>query len=747
MHPMSFPPRQRWSLAARGRPWRSRTPKLEVLEDRVLLSGSAFVRVNQVGYVAGQPNQAMLMTSGPETGATYQVLNASGQAVASGTVGSSVGSWSSAYPDVYVLDFSSVTTAGTYSIVVHGPINAVSPSFHIGSGAGLYAGLLSNALFFYQAQQDGPNVNSAVMNRQPSHLNDEHASVYKTPTFDSNDQFQGSLVKVGGPVDVSGGWFDAGDYLKFVETASYSDAVLLMSVRNDPSQLSGGSTNFAADARGETDWLLKMWNDQTRTLYDQVGVGNGNSSGTLNGDHDIWRLPQADDGDKAAADIYIQNRPVFEAGPAGSPISPNLAGRLAADFALASQVYRSSDPTYANQCLLAAEHVFDLAKTTNVGQLTTTAPYDFYPETEWRDDLELGGTELYYATSAGNLPPGQPHTNTYYLQQAARWAQSYINNGEPNDGDSLNLYDVSGLAHYELYRAIGQAGNPSGLAVTQSQLLADLKGQVDTGVAQARKDPFGLGYIYFNPASNGSPASTSDPVPHALGLALEASFYDDLTGTSTYARFGAGQLNFVLGDNAWGTSFIVGAGSTYPRWLASQIPNLDLTANGTPAVMRGATVDGPDAKSEINQDLLGSPLPGMNLSPSGDPFKPFDTGSVAYMDNPQVYNCVEPADDYTALTVLLFTRLVKGKGWTPTALGPTAPSNLPAATARPDTPSARSDGAARGVGTTAASAAAPASPGAAPALTWADMLFNQMEQAAAWYAGSLLGHGAGVPAP
>ena len=35
----------------------------------------------------------------------------------------------------------------------------------------------------------------------------------------------------------------------------------------------------------------------------------------------------------------------------------------------------------------------------------TAAPFDFYPETEWRDDLELGATELYFALHAGGASP------------------------------------------------------------------------------------------------------------------------------------------------------------------------------------------------------------------------------------------------------------------------------------------------------------------------------------------------------
>ena len=69
---------------------------------------------------------------------------------------------------------------------------------------------------------------------------------------------------------------------------------------------------------------------------------------------------------------------------------------------------------------------------------------------------------------------------------AATWANAYITG--PNDAaDTLNLYDVSGLAHYELYRAIVLAGNPTGLATSEAALLADLKKQLDKAVTQAAR--------------------------------------------------------------------------------------------------------------------------------------------------------------------------------------------------------------------------------------------------------------------
>ncbi len=611
-------------------------------------AANAFVRVNQVGYMKSETKQAILMSSGSEWGATFSVVNSSsGKTVYSAPIGASQGNWSKSFPDTYLLDFSHVQATGSYSISVKGPVDASSPVFKIGTGSDLYAGLLPNALFFYQTQRDGAQVNPNVMNRQPSHLKDEQASIYATPTY-KNDVLQGTLKKIGGPIDVSGGWFDAGDYLKFVQTASYTDAIMLYAARQYPSLFNGGAANFNSEGKYGLDWLQKMWDNSNQVLYYQVGIGDGNGT-TILADHDYWRLPQADDKLHAKpgdVNYYVEYRPVFRLGPPGSLISPNLAGRLAADFGLCYQIYQSSNPAYANKCLVSAENIFDLAKTSNVGQLVTAAPYDYYPETEWRDDMELGATELYYATAHGNLPAGLKHTDPmFYLKAAAHWANAYMHS--PNDGtDSLNLYDVSGLAHYELFNAIAQAGYP-GLEVTQGSLLNDLHAQLVNGTTQAQQDPFGLGIPY----------GQGDATPHALGYALEAGFYDEMAGVSTYNTFGLTERNWALGANAWGASFVVGAGTTFPHCMQHVIANLSGSLDGTPPIVLGATVDGPSAIANFSG--LGVPNNARACPPDGsDPFKAFTGKGARYFDNVVAWPSVEPADDYTALTILVFARQV-----------------------------------------------------------------------------------------
>ena len=614
-----------------------------------LAAQGAFVRVNQVGYPMNATKRAYLMSSTAETGGTFNVLNSSGTSVYFAAIGAQLGSWGS-FANVYALDFDAVTTSGTYTIAIHGPVAATSPSFAIDLAANLYADPLANSLYFYQNERDGANFISTQLRTAGGHLNDSVASVYLTPKVNKNGRFSGDLSPTGAHIDASGGWWDAGDYLKFVQTESYTVALMLAGVRDFPNQMGAGSSssNFSAEARFGTDWLQKMWDDSTKTFYYQVGIGNGNSQ-TVS-DHDIWRLPQADDTYQSCSSHYryICHRPVFinTAGGANASISPNLAGRMAAALAECYQVFKGLDPAYANRCLLSAEHIFDLANTAPSGNLLTVIPFSFYPESEWRDDLELGATELYFAVQAGGLPAGLPHTDpTFYLTAAAKWANAYIS-GSGDASDTLNLYDVSGLAHYELYRAIGLADNPSGLAVTQAALLADLKKQLDKAVTQAGSDPFGFGF----------PWAAYDATSHGGGLVVMANEYDNLAGSTAYAAYASRWLANVLGTNAWGTSLIVGDGSTFPHCMQHQVANLVGSLDGTSPILKGAAVEGPN--SIATKGLLS----GMRTCPAEgvDVFAQFNGDGAVFKDDVQSYSTVEPAIDLTASSFLAFSWTIAG---------------------------------------------------------------------------------------
>ena len=217
--------------------------------------------------------------------------------------------------------------------------------------------------------------------------------------------------------------------------------------------------------------------------------------------------------------------------------------------------------------------------------------FNGYPETVWEDDMELGATELFCALrSAGedeNLPEGLTHTNPMAdLREAAKYARGYIKNiYHTGNTDTLNLYDVSGLAHFELYRALEIAEDPAGLAVLKASLRSQLLRQVSDAIGRASTDPWGFGY----------PWSAGDSTSHGAGLSVMASEAYVLTHSQSYDIYSRRWLANILGTNAWGSSFIVGEGSTFPNCIQHQVANLagalDGTSGGTP-VLWGAASEG-----------------------------------------------------------------------------------------------------------------------------------------------------------
>jgi endoglucanase len=172
-------------------------------------------------------------------------------------------------------------------------------------------------------------------------------------------------------------------------------------------------------------------------------------------------------------------------------------------------------------------------------------------------------------------------------------------------------------------------------------LLADLAAQLRLGEEWAAGDPFELG----------TDLGPSDATPHAFGLYITNAIYQENGGSAQYAAFAQQQLNFALGGNAWGTTFVVGAGTTFPHCMQSEIANLAGSLNGTGDIQLGAVTDGPS--SPANFIGLGT-VTGMRACSAGN-YKPFDTKAAAYEDNVLSWPSVEPADDYTANSLLAFS--------------------------------------------------------------------------------------------
>ena len=197
----------------------------------------ARIRVNQVGYITDGPKRAFVISSGGCGGAAFELRDdadargphreRAARMEARGTRRTRTCARSSS---------TGATTPGTYTLVASG---ARSPSFRIDDAASLYGPLVANALTFYLGQRDGADVDPSVLDRKPSHLHDRRAMTYAIPDY-RGERLQHDLRRVGGPIDVEGGWFDAGDYVKFTGTTSFAVTLMLAAVRDHPALFGGG---------------------------------------------------------------------------------------------------------------------------------------------------------------------------------------------------------------------------------------------------------------------------------------------------------------------------------------------------------------------------------------------------------------------------------------------------------------------------------------------------------------------------
>ena len=605
------------------------------------------VRVNQVGYPPAGPKAAYVMLPRQATEVSFTIAGGQG-VVFRGSSHQDLGRWNPHYPAVYQLAFSGLTRPGTYRITVHAAgATAVSPAFAVASPAALYHRLVLNAVRYFTSERDGPQVVPSVLARQPANLTDARAYVYASPRYDSNDNLLGTLHRVGGPVDVAGGWFDAGGgYEKFAYTSSYTDGLMLLAARDFP----GSYPTLQPEADFGLSWLEKLWNPATKVVYIQDGIGTGNAKNTIQGDYNFWFLPQAEDrmdvkpgGHPGPTAYYVKYRPVFEAAPPGQQVSPDFAGRLAADYALGAQLAAGHDRPQAEHLLALARGVFAMAQTSHVGAIVTVFPHDFYPGSEWVSDMLWGAAEIALAHEALGAPAAQVRAE---LAVAARWARAYLAQGHKPGGDTLNLYDTGAVAEAELLQAMRQAGGSA--VIAPATLLADMAAQLRLGENWARSEPFALG----------TALGDSDATPHAFGLYITDALYRRYGGAGTYRAFASQQLAFTLGANPWGSSFVVGAGATFPHCMQSEIANLAAPLDGKGDIQVGATVDGPSSPGNFSG--LGI-VTGMRACSAGA-YQLFNSKAAAYEDNVVSWPSVEPAADYTANSLLAFALAAQDRG-------------------------------------------------------------------------------------
>lgn len=404
-------------------------------------------------------------------------------------------------------------------------------------------------------------------------------------------------------LDLTGGWYDAGDFVKFNLPMSYSATMLAWSVFEDKDAYEkSGQLTYIMDAiKWANDYFIKCHPEEDVYYYQ---VGNAEK------DHKWW----------GPSEVMPMERPAYKVDREhpGTCVCADTAASLAA----AALIFRDSDEEYSDLCLKHARELFKFADETksNTGY-TQADPYYKLSSGYW-DELTWAATWLYLATGETDyLDIAEDYVSEWGREQQSdiigyKWAHCW---DDVHYGTQILLAKIT---NKDIYKES-----------SERNLDYWTTGYFDGYAVQRIKyTEKGLAFL-----------SDWGSLRYASTMAFLAGVYADWDGcpeekVKTYKDFMDSQVNYALGST--GKSFLVGYGEDYPQhYHHRQAQASWLDKNTVPDYHRhtlvGALVGGPK-----NTDDL-------------------------YVDEVEDYYCNEVACDYNAGFVGVLAKEYKQYGGDP----------------------------------------------------------------------------------
>ncbi|KAH9647604.1 Endoglucanase 8 [Citrus sinensis] len=449
-----------------------------------------------------------------------------------------------------------------------------------------YGDALSKCILFFEGQRSGKLPSTQRMTwRKDSALSD------------------GSDVGV----DLVGGYYDAGDNIKFSFPMAFSTTMLAWSILEFGHLMGSEHENALESLKWSTDYFLKATSVPGKVV---AAVGNPK------GDHNCWERPEDMDIPRTS---YLVNTT-----KPGSEVSAEIAAALAAS----SMVFKSVDSQYSNLLLQRAFQVFQFADqyqgsynySVGEGVCPFYCDYDGY-----MDELIWGAAWLFKATNE------QKYWN--YVVENIHFLENSV------ETESNKAVYVGGC-----FADFGWDGKNAGINVLISRWVMNTS-KSDPFVSYADKffctvlpesptrwvtySPGGLMFKY-----GAKSIVNSQHVTATSFLLLVYSQYltmfnrnfqcgDVAVSPSRLVQLAKVQVDYVLGSNSMGMSFMVGYGQKFPQRIhhrGSTLPSIDKypkrlkchdgdeffeTKDPNLNVLTGAIVGGPDINDKFEDDRMG----------------------------------------------------------------------------------------------------------------------------------------------
>lgn len=480
------------------------------------------IRINQIGFY---PSSVKQFTITDIKAKTFKVVDGYKNKVYSGEL-LDQGTWDASGEKVLLGDFSSFTAPGAYYVV----INDTIASYPFKIKKELYKPALKAAIKSYYFQRASMPIEEefgGIYQRKAGHLDDK--CIYHPSTGRSE-----------GTLNAPGGWYDAGDYGKYVVNASLSVGQMLLILEQFPEMMKetvlnipetgNGITDLWDELRYELDWLQTMQDEDGGVFFKLTGLGFGG-----------FIMPEAYDLDR-----YV--------------IGKGTASTLdfAAVLAQASRLYQSIDPDWSAKALEASKKAFLWAEKND--NIPFKNPEDVstgeYGDSDFSDDFFWASSELYLATKEDRYKAAmKKYEQAYEHQLADSWKNFVRNVGFHSLLENRDMLDTE-LADF--------------LTQGHTALADEILQKID-------RHPYHIALDSFKWGSN------SDILNQAYILCVAHR----LTGDEKYL-IGAEQINdYIFGKNATGYSFLTGFGAKRVMFPHHRPSGADSIADPVPGFILG----------------------------------------------------------------------------------------------------------------------------------------------------------------
>lgn len=328
-----------------------------------------FIRYNNAGYAPNSQKKIIILSDENLEGKSYQVK---GHNNLTGTINKSESGVSlhTPFPFNHILDLSHLKELGEYSLTVE------NETINFGIKESPYSFLASDILRYFRVQR---SFSKNALDHKLSHRGDKRCTIHRREN-DKNDSWK-LVDELEKKVDVSGGWYDAGDYIKFTLTTAHSAYNMLSAYEINPELFNHkkySKTDFV-DLLDEASWglefLMKISEKEDEFIIQVAGFK----------DHqEKHRLPEYDE-----LNNYRECYSAFSA---------TQMGYTAATLALGAQVFKETDPELAKRYADRAKRIYERAKYIENCAWVKQGWETFYNDKTPFDNLMLASVELYKLT-------------------------------------------------------------------------------------------------------------------------------------------------------------------------------------------------------------------------------------------------------------------------------------------------------------------------------------------------------------